>query len=145
MQHGSGATLVFLCSVMAAAMIAEENRCWKNRRRNGRAKCWKEHHRRAIKVLWHRVCYPLQHEAQVQEVSSCVRVPGVPVELAGEENPQVEIALRVETKKSDKGIKANTKLELKNSSGVFWLRPEMIGSLMRDDTQLIGLCLPSIL
>ena len=38
--------------------------------------------------------------AQVQDVSSGVRVPGVPVEITGKKDSEVEIALRV-AKKSD--------------------------------------------
>ena len=45
--------------------------------------------------------------AQVQEVSSGVRVPGVPVEITGKKDSVVEIGLRV-AKKSDMSIKTNT-------------------------------------
>ena len=61
--------------------------------------------------------------AQVQDVSSGVRVPRVPVEITGKKDSVVEIALRV-AKKSDMGIKTNTyhedsatKLELERSIG----------------------------
>ena len=64
--------------------------------------------------------------AQVQELSSGVRVPGVPVEITGKKDSVVKIVFRV-AKKSDMGIKTYTchedtatKLELERSIGAMW-------------------------